>query len=354
MIYTEHNGASISRLGFGAMRLPLNEDKTVNMELTGQLFDYAIAHGVNYFDTAYPYLNQQSEPAVGELLSKYPRERFYLATKYPGHQLSDHFDPAATFERQLKNCRVEYFDYYLLHNINENAIKNYMDPRWGMVDYFVEQKKQGRIRNLGFSFHGRYPNFLEWLEYAGDKMDFCQIELNYVDWTLQQANLLVEELNRRGMPIWVMEPVHGGKLAKLDEECEAKLRAARPDESDAAWAMRWVMDVPGVKVILSGMNTMEQLEDNIRTFSEDKPLTAEERALLEEIAEIIKKEVPCTGCRYCCAGCPMELDIPMLIRLYNNICYAPAMPLSMQLEAMEERELPSACIGCGACADACP
>ena len=319
--------------------------------------DYAIEQGVNYFDTAYPYHDGLSELSIGEALSKYPRDRFFLADKFPGHQFMKSYDCKGIFEEQLKKCRVEYFDFYLLHNIYENSLPTYQNEEYGIVEYFIEQKKQGRIRHLGFSTHCRAENLegiLAFLESKGMKPDFCQIQLNYMDWTLQDAKAKVELLGSRGIPIMVMEPVRGGKLADLGEENNAKLKTARPDESVASWAFRWLMGIPEVATVLSGMSNFEQMEDNVKTFSEDKPLSDAEKSALMEIAESLKAGVPCTACRYCCEGCPMELDIPMLIAGYNDLKFQSSMTVAMQMDGTPKDKWPHSCIGCGACAAVCP
>ncbi len=354
MQYSDFQGLKISRLGFGLMRLPTKADKTVDEAQCAALFDYAVAHGVNYFDTAYPYLNGLSELVAGRLLKKYPRESYYLADKFPGHQISETHYPEPLFKEQLQKCQVDYFDFYLMHNVYENSIDVYEDARWGIVDYFVQQKKLGRIRHLGFSAHGRLDNMKRFLDRFGDAMEFCQIQLNYLDWTLQDAEAKCALLAERGIPVWVMEPVRGGKLASLPAEAAARLRTARPQESAAAWAFRWLQRLPQVKVVLSGMSSMAQLEENVRTFSEGAPLTDAESALLLEIAEGLKDALPCTGCRYCCDGCPRQLDIPRLLNCYNDVHFDPSMTVSMQLDSLPPDKQPDACIRCGACVKACP
>ncbi len=354
MQYSDFQGLKISRLGFGLMRLPLRADKTVDEEQCAQLFDYAVSHGVNYFDTAYPYLNGLSELVAGRLLKKYPRESYYLADKFPGHQISETHYPEPLFEEQLQKCHVDYFDFYLMHNVYENSIDVYEDARWGIVDYFVRQKQAGRIRHLGFSSHGRLDNMKRFLDRFGDAMEFCQIQLNYLDWTLQDAEAKCALLAERGIPVWVMEPVRGGKLANLPEGAAACLHTARPQESAAAWAFRWLQRLPQVKVVLSGMSNMAQLEDNVRTFSEGAPLTDAENALLLKIAEGLKDALPCTGCRYCCDGCPRQLDIPRLLSYCNDVRFEPSMTASMQLDSLPPDKQPDACIRCGACVKVCP
>lgn len=357
MIYTNFQELKLSLLGFGTMRLPLvsNEPGSpVDESQVAQMVEYAIEHGVNYFDTAYPYHGGESERIIGRVLKKYPREQFYLATKYPGHQISKSYNPAAIFEEQLKKCGVEYFDFYLLHNVYENSIQTYTDPRWGIIEYFLEQKRLGRIRHLGFSSHGSVSNLKEFLDQYGDVMEFCQIQLNYLDWTLQNAKEKCELLAQRKIPVWVMEPVRGGRLAKLDESDEAKMKEARPEESIPAWAFRFLQGLPNVQMILSGMSNMEQMKENIATFETRKPLTDAETAMLFEIAEGMKNSIPCTACRYCCDGCPKGLDIPTLLAAYNELRFAPNLNVSMRLDALPEEKRPSACIGCGKCSKICP
>ena len=333
MRYSDFQGERISLLGFGAMRLPLLGDGSgkVDEAQTEKMVDYALENGVNYFDTAYPYHNGESELILGRCLKKHPRESFLLASKYPGHQVSETYDPAAVFERQLQKCGVEYFDFYLLHNVCENSLPTYLDPRWGIIEYFVEQKRRGRIRHLGFSSHGRLENLREFLDLHGDQMEFCQIQLNYVDWTLQQGKEKCALLGERNIPVWVMEPVRGGRLARLSEEERAPLAAIHPQDSAAKWAFRFLLDIPQVKLVLSGMSSMEQMEENVRIFSQDAPLDAQEKQAVFAVADAIKNFVPCTACRYCCKGCPMGLDIPTLIGVYNDLRMAPAVNIGMYL-----------------------
>ena len=354
MVYNDFQDLSLSRLGFGAMRLPLLEDKGIDVAQTEAMVDYALAHGVNYFDTAYPYHGGLSEPVLGRALARHPRDKWLLASKYPGHQIAERYDPAAIFEEQLQKCGVEYFDFYLLHNIYENSFGVYTDPRWGILEYFKEQKRLGRIRHLGFSSHARTDTLEKILDWGGGSFEFCQIQLNYLDWTLQDAKAKYELLTARNIPVWVMEPLRGGRLASLPGEDEAALRALRPEESTASWAFRWLLNLPNVKMVLSGMSDMAQMEDNVKTFSGGAAQAAEEAALLERIAEGLKNALPCTRCRYCCDGCPMGLDIPMLIHAYNDIKFGGGMTVAMQFDALPEDKRPSACIACGACAAICP
>lgn len=354
MIYKDFKELKLSLLGFGTMRLPQNEDGSINEEHLGEMVKCAIDNGVSYFDTAYPYHGGESERAIGRALNKYPRDTYYLATKFPGHQISSSYNPEAIFEEQLEKCGVDYFDFYLLHNVYENSIKTYMDSQWGIIEYFKKQKELGRIKHLGFSCHGSISVLKEFLDYCGGDMEFCQIQLNYLDWTLQDAKGKYELLTERGIPVWVMEPVRGGKLASLDDEAENKLRALRPEESVASWGFRFLQELDNVHMVLSGMSDISQVEDNLKTFGEIKPLSEQEMHQLLEIADGMKDSVPCTACRYCTAGCPMNLDIPVLIEAYNNMRFSPDLNVGMRIEGLDEDKRPQACIKCGACAAICP
>jgi len=355
MMTNDFHSKQLSRLGFGTMRLPANADGSIDEAQVAEMTAYAIAHGVNYFDTAYPYHGGESERVIGRVLGKYPRDNYYLATKYPGHQiLSNGYNPAEIFEEQLKKCGVEYFDFYLLHNVYEKSMEVYLDPQWGIVDYFKEQKRLGRIKHLGFSCHAETKGLKEFLDERGEDMEFCQIQLNYLDWTLQDAKGKYDLLTKWGIPVWVMEPVRGGRLAKLSDVEEAKLKALRPNDSIASWGFRFLQGLPNVKMVLSGMSNMEQMMDNVKTFSEDKPLSEEETDVLLDIAEGMKDSIPCTACRYCCDGCPAGLDIPGLISTYNEIRFSPAVNVAMRIEFMPEDKKPTACIGCGQCTQMCP
>ncbi len=351
MIYNDFCGKQLSLLGFGTMRLPTLPDGTVDAALTEAMVDAAIAGGVNYFDTAYPYMNGTSEIFVGKALKKYPRESFYLADKYPGHQIAESYNPAEIFEEQLAKCGVEYFDFYLLHNVYEKSAETYADARWGIVDYFIKQKKLGRIKHLGFSTHAGLDTLKWFIDKYGKHMEFCQIQLNYLDYTLQNAKEKYELLSDAGIPVWVMEPVRGGKLAVLPEEAQRRLPEG---EKAPSLAFRWLQRFPNVKMILSGMSDMAQMLDNIASFSERHPLSDSESELLLDIAESLKSSVPCTACRYCTDGCPMGLDIPRLISVYNDMSFSPGLTPTMQLEALPEEKRAAACIACGACVSLCP
>ena len=357
MLYNHFQDLSLSALGFGAMRLPLLPDGGIDQAELDRMVDAAMAAGVNYYDTAYPYHGGMSEVCLGKSLARYPRESWYLADKFPGHQNVKGVKPVMPeeiFEEQLQRCGVDYFDFYLLHNVNENSMRYYGNPENHFIEYFLEQKAKGRIRQLGFSCHAAPAGLEQFLALYGKDVEFCQIQLNYVDWTLQNAMKKCEILKAAGLPVWVMEPVRGGKLAAFDEETEARLRALRPEESIPAWAFRWLRTLPKPTMILSGMSSLEQMEDNLKTFSEHKPLNEAELALLSEIADRLSRQIPCTGCRYCCAGCPKELDIPMLMSMANDMAVAQSFNLVARYAALGPEKQAGACIGCGQCSRACP
>lgn len=357
MLYNDFQDLKLSALGFGAMRLPLLADGEIDQAELDRMVDAAMAAGVNYFDTAHPYHNGKSEGCLGKSLARYPRESWRLADKFPGHQNVPGVKPllpAEVFEEQLARCGVEYFDFYLLHNVNENSMRYYGRPENGFMDCFLEQKARGRIRHLGFSCHAAPAGLEQFLALYGEYMEFCQIQLNYVDWTLQDAKRKVEILRAAGIPVWVMEPVRGGRLARFDEKTEARLRALRPDESTAAWAFRWLRTVPKPTMILSGMSNLAQMRDNLQTFSEERLLNAEELSLLEEIAEAISRFIPCTGCRYCVAGCPQGLDIPLLLSMSNDMAVTNSFNTAARYAALGEGKHGADCIGCRRCVRACP
>lgn len=358
MIKVDFKDKKLPMLGLGTMRFPLIEGSAnpadIDIKKTEEIIDLAMSCGVNYFDTAYPYHGSQSEIVLGKLLAKYPRDSYFLATKFPGHQILSTYDPKAVFEDQLKKCNVEYFDFYLLHNVYENSINTYTDPKWGIIDYFVQQKREGRIKHLGFSTHSEAGFLEKFLEKYGDIMEFCQIQLNYLDWTLQDAKRKCEILAKHNIPVWVMEPVRGGKLANLSVEDTALLRSVNSERTNAEWAFRWLQGIDNVAVILSGMTTLDQLKENICTFSEIKKLNEEELRALETIAEKMKNTVPCTSCRYCTEGCPMEINIPEMLANYNEICFAPTFNIGMRMDAVPVGKRAADCIGCNQCTSICP
>lgn len=382
MLTNDFLGDNIARLGFGAMRLPVIGGDASNVDQTtlDAMVNTAIKAGVNYFDTAYPYHGGMSEIALGRSLARYPRDSYFFATKYPGHQIADTYDPAAIFEEQLTKCGTEYFDFYLLHNIYEASIEVYLDEQWGIADYFVEQKKNGRIRHLGFSCHGRPETLKRFLDYGARKyaeleqrdpetaalfaganiMEFCQIQLNYLDWTLQDAAAKTALLESMNIPIVVMEPLRGGKLAHLNDAQMQQLNASAlgganpPARSAVEWSFRWLLGIPNVKTILSGMSDLAQVEENCRIFQESAPLSEAEEGVLMDVAESLKGGVPCTACRYCVDSCPQEIDIPLMMNAYNDLQFDTSFTVSMQMDAVPEGQRAQDCIQCESCVQMCP
>ena len=358
MFYRDFQGMKLSALGFGAMRLPVvdGDDGRIDEDAALRMVDTAMKSGINYYDTAWGYHGGHSEEVLGRALAKYPRDSFYLATKFPGYANSNFGKAEEIFEKQLEKCGVEYFDFYLCHNVTESNIDDYLaDDRFGTVSYLLEQKKAGRIRHLGFSCHGALPVLRAFLEKYGKDMEFCQLQLNYIDWHFQKDSEKVALLSEYGIPVWVMEPLRGGKLASLPEQYEAQLRALRPDETIPAWAFRFLQTVPEITMVLSGMSNMKQLKANIATWDEDKPLSDEEWNAILSIGDTMATGVPCTACHYCTNHCPMELDIPHLIALYNEHKFTGGGFIApMALGALPADKQPSACLGCGSCAAVCP
>ena len=352
MQYKEYkDGIRLSKLGMGAMRLPVRADgegRPIDLEKARQIIDRAMAAGINYYDTAYIYHGGKSEPFLGEALAKYPRNSFYVADKF---NLEANPDYRGQFAEQLERLQMEYIDFYLLHGINDASIDSFLTN--GCIDYFTQLKEEGKIRNLGFSYHGSPENMKRLL--AAHVWDFVQIQLNYYDWYFGNAKEMYESLTEAGIPIMVMEPVHGGMLANMCDESNALLKDADVSRSIASWAIRWVMGLENVQVILSGMTTMEQLEDNLATVSESAPLSEAEQELVRKAVPLHRGTVtaPCTACRYCCTDCPMGLDIPRLLKAYNEYKIGGAWRLS-SLKALPEDKRPAACVGCGECIRHCP
>ena len=365
------NGAAVSLLGFGCMRFPMlpPDGREIDRSLVRRLVDYAIAHGVNYFDTAYLYNNGKSEKCIGEILRDYPRDSFFLADKMPGRLVGSVTDGDRMFKEQLVRCGVNHFDFYLCHAIGRTET-DFTDPyqRTGFFDYLLERKKEGVIRRLGFSFHGTPPR-LEFLLNQYD-WDFVQLQLNYVDWEVQDARRLYEMLEQRGIPCIVMEPVRGGSLHTLCPEAISLLKQARPKRSVASWAIRYAASLPNVLTVLSGMNSLEQVRDNVTAMTGFTPLDQEERAVLDKAraAYLQTGAIPCTGCGYC-MHCPMGVDIPKVFALYNARAATLGLPVSTSghykfdknsrafLEAylaLPEGIRAHHCVDCGRCRENCP
>ena len=358
MVTKKFQDLTLSALGMGTMRLPVfgKDDARIDEDRASEMVSYAIKQGINYFDTAWGYHSGNSETVMGRILSQYPRDSFYLATKFPGYDLSNMGKVEEIFEKQLKKCQMEYFDFYLFHNVCEMNIDAYLDGKYGIFDYLMKQKENGRIRHLGFSIHGNMEVMRRFLDAYGEYMEFCQIQLNYIDWSFQDAKAKVDLLNERQIPIWVMEPLRGGKLADLPEPAAQRVKALRPDGGIPEMAFRFLQAVPGVTMVLSGMSDYEQLKDNIKTFETDSPLSAEEMEKLLAVADgMLNGVLACTACHYCVSHCPKGLDIPALLKLYNEHSFTGGGFIApMALKAVPEEKHPSACIACRSCEAVCP
>lgn len=360
MIYRDFQGLKLSGLGFGAMRLPVidGDDGRIDEETSLRMVDTAMKNGINYYDTAWGYHGGNSETVLGKALARYPRDSYYLATKFPGYSAANWDKVEEIFEAQLEKLGVEYFDFYLFHNVCEMNIDAYLDDeKYGIFSYLMKQKENGRIKHLGFSCHGHMPTLKRFLDAYGKDMEFCQLQMNYLDWTFQGGKEKVDLLNEWNIPVWVMEPLRGGKLASLAPEYEAELKQLRPDEEIPAWAFRFLQTIPSVTMILSGMSNEEQLEKNLKTFADDRKLNDTEMKTLLNIADRMLSvgTVPCTACHYCVSHCPMGLDIPRLISLYNEHAYTGGGFIApMALSALPEDKRPSACLHCRSCEEVCP
>lgn len=348
----EKLGVKTSLLGFGCMRFPTTADGKIDETMAEQMLDKAIAAGVNYIDTAYPYHNGESEPFVGRVLQKYERGSFYLATKLPIWKVEKLEDVDTIVEEQLTRLQTDYIDFYLMHAMNKERWDAML--QMGVVKRLEELKAEGKIRYLGFSFHDTYEAFEEMLCYRD--WDFCQIQLNYMD-ANEQAGLKGYELTvQKQVPLIIMEPVKGGTLAVFGEDITEMFHAHDAEASSASFALRWVGSLPNVKVILSGMSTMEQVEDNLRTFGQFRPLNNEESKTIDEVVAILNSRVQngCTACRYC-MPCPFGVDIPGTFRTWNTYhMYQNYKIVRNRWEQMEESARPKNCVKCGRCEQSCP
>ena len=361
MVYRQFGDIKLSGLGLGMMRLPVvdKNDAVVDEHAAEEMIAYAMENGINYYDTAWGYHDGNSELIAGKFLTKYPRESYYLADKFPGYDNSNMPKVKEIFEKQLEKCRTEYFDFYLFHNVYEGNIDDYMNPEFGILEYLLEQKKNGRIRHLGFSCHGGIDILKRFLDAYGEHMEFCQLQLNYMDWHFQKCEQKVALCNERNIPVWVMEPLRGGKLCRMSDGMESNLKSMRADEDAASWAFRFLQSVPGVTMVLSGMSDMDQLKANISTWAADKPLTKPEFDRLVELMdeETKKSGLPCTACHYCTSHCPQKLPIPELIALYNEHLTTEgglSFLAPMAVGSMEENKRPANCVGCKSCEQVCP
>ena len=350
MIYRDYKGQKVSVLGMGCMRLPTQKDvegTPIDYKAAEEIIDYAIANGITYFDTAYVYHGKKSEDFLGDaLVDRYPRDSFTIATKFNINATEDY---KACFEEQLKKLHTDHIDFYLIHAVMDNSADKYIES--GCIQYFEEQKKAGRIKNLGFSSHAS-PAVLKKFAELRD-WDFAQIQLNYFDWLYGTAKEEYEILSGKNIPIMVMESIRGGRLSSLTEGTNAMLKEREPDMSVSSWALRFLMSLPGIQVILSGMSTLDQIKDNIATF--DKPALNDEE--VEFVLDVCKKfhqavAIPCTACRYCTPNCPMGIEIPVVLALYNKVKIGEGWGIKEEIAKLEAG--PANCIGCRACTVECP
>lgn len=359
MIYKNFQNLQLSALGLGCMRLPVidGDNSKIDMVKSAEMVAYAIENGINYFDTAWGYHNGNSESAIGELLSKYPRNSYFLASKFPGYDPTTIFRKEEIFVSQLKKLKTDYFDFYLFHNLCDVNFDYYMDEekKYGLFEYLMQKKAEGKIKHLGFSVHANNEMTEKFLDKYGDYMEFCQIQLNWLDYEFQDAKGKLEMLKKRNIPVFVMEPVRGGKLVSLDPKSEGRLRQLRPLATIPEWAFRYIQSFDHVCVTLSGMSNMAQLTQNVKTFCDDLPTTEKENEVLYSIAkEMIKNTVPCTECKYCVQYCPQQLDIPDLLYRYNELSFARGGFPVKSLEFIPKDKRPEKCIGCKSCESVCP
>lgn len=350
----ENLGISTSLLGFGCMRFPTNTDGSINEEEAFAMIDQAYQSGVTYFDTAYPYHGGKSENATGRALARYPRDSYYLATKLPIWEVKTIEDVERIFNEQLERLQKDYVDFYLMHALNSQRWK--LIKELDILGYCEKLRAEGKIRYIGFSFHDDYEVFEEII--TSYKWDFCQIQLNYMDKDTQATLKGVELAERLGVPMVIMEPVKGGSLAKLPAEGVDELfKKARPEASTSSWALRYVASFNNVKVVLSGMSTMEQVKDNLSTFENFEPLTETEKEIIEKVADTLHHRVQngCTGCRYC-MPCPAGVDIPGCFSIWNTYhVYENENEAKRRwTKEIEEAQKASNCIKCGKCESVCP
>ena len=365
----QRGGEQISLLGFGCMRLPKNgkNDNDIDYDAAEKMIDYAYAQGVNYFDTAYMYHDGESERFLGKVLKKYPRESYYLTDKMPGWMAKDLAGAKRIFAEQLERCQADYFDFYLCHSVGRSGYKEYFEDE-GMYDYLLSEKEAGRIRHLGFSFHGEVHQLEEII--ALHDWDFVQIQLNYLDWEVQDAKRQYEIIKEKGIQCIVMEPVRGGNLVLLPEICKQRMQQRDPKRSIASWAIRYAASFENVLTVLSGMTAMEHVEDNIETIQSFVPLNDEDREFLYDIAKVYLATgtIPCTGCRYC-MDCPAGVNIPGVFQVYNDCAEIMAQATASgepgayetylkayrkRLLELEEKERAQHCVRCKKCTEHCP
>ncbi|MBR0206199.1 MAG: aldo/keto reductase [Clostridia bacterium] len=348
------------KLGFGLMRLPIlnGNSECIDLEQVNRMADHFLAQGYTYFDTAYPYHMGFSERAVkSSLVERHPRDSFLLADKMPIFRVSKPEDAPAAFSEQLERTGAGYFDFYLLHAMSADRLKTVLDCQ--VWTYLLGEKARGRIRRLGFSFHDT-PEVLDTILNALPEAEFVQLQINYADWEDEevQARRCYEVAQKHGKPVIVMEPIRGGSLASEKAVSAPLLKAANPQASMASWALRFAADLPGVMMVLSGMSTWEQMQQNTALFNSMQPLSPEEKATLAQAADLIHAAgtIPCTGCQYCVEGCPAQINIPAILDVLNEYARFGSIQSARQSYGYRTRGkgLASACVNCGQCFSACP
>lgn len=347
-IQNEHIGV----LGLGCMRLPTANGK-IDRAHTGKMVAYALQNGINYFDTAYPYHSGESETVIGSILKSYPRESYFIADKFPIWLAETEEDVERIFREQLQRLGVDSIDFYLMHSMERSSMQAFEDLH--IYDFFRKQKELGKIKYLGFSFHDIPETLQEIVERY--EWDFAQIQMNYLDWSYMEAEKLYRILDAKSIPIVVMEPIRGGFLADPSPQAAAIARKLSGSPSLASLALKWVAKHPNVKVILSGMSNMGQLEENVSVFEGAAPLTDQESAAIDEILHVIEsnKTIPCTGCRYC-MDCDAGVDIPALFKIYNHyITVKDGFRTGIQYaQYFDFERKPENCVSCGICSAKCP
>ncbi|HAQ42200.1 MAG TPA: Fe-S oxidoreductase [Clostridiales bacterium] len=350
--YIANFNASLPRLGYGCMRLPVNDSK-IDFDAAKKLIHYAYEHGLNYFDTAYNYHGEESETFLGKVLPDFKRESYFLTSKLPVWKVKEEADAERLFNEQLKKCNTEYFDFYLLHSLSKKSIETV--EKFNLYDFIVKKKAEGKIKNIGFSFHDSNEVLQKFA--AAHKWDFAQLQINYWDWEENDAKSLYDTLEKLNIPCFVMEPVRGGFLASFAPNAMKHFTDYNKEASIASWALRWVASLPNVAIILSGMSNMEQLKDNIKTFTDLKPINGKEQKIIDNVIKDLRKikPVPCTGCRYC-MDCQYGVDIPGVFEIYNDYKKSENKIIAAKqyFTFMDEKEQGSNCQKCGECMTKCP
>ena len=350
--FIEKFGLSLPRLGYGCMRFPTKDNK-IDFEQAKELIHHAYKSGINYFDTAYNYHGGESETFLGQVLPEFERESYFLTSKLPIWKVKEEGDAEKLFNEQLKKCNTEYFDFYLLHSLHKKSIETV--EKFNLYDFILQKKKEGKIKNIGFSFHDSNDVLKEFA--AAHKWDFVQLQINYWDWEEDDAKSMYETLEKLNIPCFVMEPVRGGFLASFAPHAMKRFKDFHQEKSIASWALRWVASLPNVALILSGMSNMEQLQDNIETFTDIKAINDEEQKVIDEVVEDLRKikPIPCTGCRYC-MDCQYGVDIPGVFGIYNDYKKSENKDIARRsyFMFMSEKEQADNCQQCGECIPKCP